>query len=176
MMHPHSGRPGPHGHGGFGHGRLMGMGSQVSRGEVRPSVVALLKERDMHGYQIIQELAERSGGAWNPSPGSIYPILQQLEDEGMVTSEKVGGKRVFSLTDAGRQLAETLPAEAPWDVLVTESDPTQRLRKVFHALMVVTSQVGRVGSPTQIEKTADILAEARKRIYQQLADDDQPAI
>ena len=111
-----AGRHGPHGHGGFGHlGKLMGMGSPVRRGDVQPAVIALLKEQDMHGYQIIQELTERSGGAWNPSPGSIYPILQMLEDQGMVTSEKVGGKRVFSLTDAGREYAETLPDQAPWD-------------------------------------------------------------
>ena len=108
----------------------MGMGSPVRRGDVQPAVIALLKEQDMHGYQIIQELTERSGGAWNPSPGSIYPTLQMLEDQGMVTSEKVGGKRVFSLTDAGREYAETLPDQAPWDEATSDSDPTRRLREV----------------------------------------------
>ena len=123
----------------------------------------------MHGYQIIQELSERSGGVWNPSPGSIYPILQQLEDQRMVASEKVGGKRIYSLTDSGRALVDTLPTEPLWDVLA-QSDPGRRLREVFHALMVVTSQVGRTGSPVQIEKTTEILSEARKRIYGQLAE------
>jgi len=168
-MHPHLSVQHSGGHGGFGHGRLMGMGSQVGRGEVQPAVLALLKEQGMHGYQIIQELSERSGGVWNPSPGSIYPILQQLEDQRMVTSEKVGGKRIYSLTDSGRELVDTLPTEALWDVLA-QSDPGRRLREVFHALMVVTSQVGRTGSPVQIEKTTEILSEARKRIYGQLAE------
>jgi DNA-binding PadR family transcriptional regulator len=87
----------------------------------------------------------------------------------MVTSEKVGGKRIYSLTDSGRELVDTLPTEALWDVLA-QSDPGRRLREVFHALMVVTSQVGRTGSPVQIEKTTEILSEARKRIYGQLAE------
>jgi DNA-binding PadR family transcriptional regulator len=148
------------------------MGSQVRRGDVQPAVIALLKEQDMHGYQIIQELTERSGGAWNPSPGSIYPILQMLEDQDMVTSEKVGGKRVFSLTDAGREYAETLPEQAPWEDLDNDSDPTRRLRKSFGGLMAATAQVGRSGSRDQIEKAADIVTEARKRIYELLAGDE----
>lgn len=171
-MHPHGKHHGPFGHAGFGHGRLMGMGSQVRRGDVQPAVLALLKEQDMHGYQIIQELTERSGGTWTPSPGSIYPILQLLEDQGMVTGEKVGGKRVFSLTDAGRELAEGLPEQAPWEDLGGEADPTRRLRKVFHGLMMATAQVGRSGNRAQMDKTADILTEARKRIYEELAGDE----
>jgi hypothetical protein len=88
----------------------------------------------------------------------------------MVTSEKVGGKRIYSLTGSGRELTDTMPTKAPWDALAAESDPGRRLREVFHALMVVTSQVGRTGSPVQIEKTTEILSEARKRIYGQLAE------
>jgi DNA-binding PadR family transcriptional regulator len=172
-MHHHGWKHGPLGHGGFGHiGKLMGMGSPVRRGDVQPAVVSLLMEKDMHGYQIIQELTERSGGTWNPSPGSIYPILQMLEDQDMVTSERVGGKRVFSLTEAGRTYAETLPDQAPWDETSSDSDPTRRLREVFGGLMAATAQVGRSGNAEQIAKTADIIAEARKRVYQQLADDE----
>lgn len=172
-MHPHTWKQGPHGHGGFGgFGRMMGMGGKARRGDVQPAVIALLKERDMHGYQIIQELTERSGGSWTPSPGSIYPILQMLEDQDMVTSERVGGKRVFSLTEAGRTYAETLPEEAPWDEMAAESDPTRRLRKAFAGLMAATAQAGRAGSAAQVEKTADIIDEARKRVYELLAGDE----
>jgi DNA-binding PadR family transcriptional regulator len=171
-MHPHGRQHGPFGQRGFGFGRFMGMGSPARRGDVQPAVIALLSEQDMHGYQIIQELTERSGGAWNPSPGSIYPTLQALEDQDLVTSEKVGGKRIFSLTDAGREFAKTLPDQAPWDDMASDSDPTRRLREVVQGLMAATWQVGRTGSPKQIENTADILTEARKRIYEQLAGDE----
>ena len=171
-MHPHGMRHGMFGHRGFGPGRFMGMGSPARRGDVQPAVIALLKEKDMHGYQIIQELAERSGGVWNPSPGSIYPTLAALEDQGLVTGEKVGGKRVFTLTDAGREYAESLPDQAPWEEMSGDSDPTRRLREVVPTLIAAAWQVARTGTPQQVDKTAEILTEARKRIYEQLAGDE----
>jgi DNA-binding PadR family transcriptional regulator len=164
------------GHRGFGPGKFMGMGmgmgSQARRGDVQPAVIALLAEKDMHGYQIIQELTERSGGAWAPSAGSIYPTLQALEDQGMVTSEQVGGKRVYTLTDEGRAFAESLPDKAPWEEMASDSDPSRRMREVVQGLMAATWQVGRAGTPSQIDKTVEILDEARKRIYEQLASDE----
>jgi DNA-binding PadR family transcriptional regulator len=172
-MHHHAKIHGMFGHRGFGPGKFMGgMGNQVRRGDVQPAVVALLAEKDMHGYQIIQELGERTGGAWTPSAGSIYPTLQALEDQGMVTSEQVGGKRVYTLTDEGRAYAESLPDKAPWEEAASDSDPTRRLRDVVQGLMAATWQVGRAGTPTQIENTTNILDEARKRIYEQLAGDE----
>jgi len=97
-MHPHGRHRGHHAHGaGLGHGKHLGMGARARRGDVQPAVLALLKEQDMHGYQIIQELSERTDGAWNPSPGSIYPTLQLLEDQGLVASEKDGGSRSTSI-------------------------------------------------------------------------------
>lgn len=123
----------------------------------------------MHGYQIIQELAERTGGAWTPSPGSIYPILKSLEDQGLVTSEKDGGRRVFSLTMSGAAEAEALSDRSPWDGIVAESDPARRLRETFHGLMAATTQVGRAGAPEQIERAAEILDHARKEMYRLLA-------
>ena len=94
-------RPGP--------GRL-----QSRRGAIRDATLALLAEQPMHGYQVMQELAERSGGRWHPSAGSVYPTLQQLEDEGLVTVEDRDGRRTFALTDAGRTAATAIPAERPW--------------------------------------------------------------
>jgi DNA-binding PadR family transcriptional regulator len=169
-MHHNHFKHGMRGHGGFNFGRMMGMGSPVRRGDVQPAVLALLAEKDMHGYQIIQELTERSGGAWTPSPGSIYPMLQLLEDQGMVTSKQENGKRIFSLTEAGRTAAEELPEKAPWEAQATDEDPTRRLREVFPGLMAATAQVGRSGNAEQIAKTANILTEARKRIYELLAE------
>jgi len=169
-MHPHGRHGGHHVHGaGLGFGKHFSTGSRARRGEIQPAVLALLSEQAMHGYQIIQELSERTGGAWNPSPGSIYPTLQLLEDQGLVVSEKDGGRRVFSLTEAGRAQAEALPAEAPWAEMAAESDPSRRLRETFHGLMAATSQIARAGTAEQIDATADILSEARKRIYQMLA-------
>ena len=153
-MHPHHKLHGMFGPRGFGPGKFMGMGSQARRGDVQPAVITLLAEQDMHGYQIIQELTERSGGAWTPSAGSIYPTLQALEDQGMVTSEQVGGKRVYTLTDDGRAFAESLPDKAPWEEMSSDSDPTRRLREVVQGLMGAAWQVARTGSPKQIENTS----------------------
>ncbi|WP_243274776.1 PadR family transcriptional regulator, partial [Streptomyces albus] len=91
---------GPFGAGPFGGRGRGGPRGRARRGDVRASILALLKERPMHGYEMIQEIAERSGGAWKPSPGSVYPTLQLLEDEGLIASESEGGKKHFSLTEA----------------------------------------------------------------------------
>jgi DNA-binding PadR family transcriptional regulator len=80
----------------FRHGRPT-----VRRGDVRTAILAVLKDEPMHGYQVIRVLEERSGGHWRPSAGSIYPTLQQLEDEGLVRSEEVDGRRTYRLTDEG---------------------------------------------------------------------------
>src|ERR687889_26340 len=101
-------------------------GSKARRGDVRSAILAVLAERPMNGYQIIQEIAERSGGAWKPSPGSIYPTLQQLEDEGLVTADAATGRRTFTLTDEGRAYVAEHADEvaAPWEAMSapTESD------------------------------------------------------
>jgi DNA-binding PadR family transcriptional regulator len=154
---------GRHGFGGFGgHGR-------AKRGDVTPAVLALLKEQDMHGYQIIQELAERSGGAWTPSPGSIYPALQALEDQGYVTSEQVSGKRIFSLTEEGRAHADAQTETAPWQDFEQSAGPKLKLRESMIGLGGAAMQVMRSGTDEQAEKVAGILDEARKSIYLMLA-------
>lgn len=162
-MHVHH-----HGHM-SGHGAMRLPGQRAKRGDVHAAVMALLTEQDMHGYQIIQELSERSGGAWNPSPGSVYPALQSLEENRMVSSEESGGKRVFSLTELGRKHAAMLPEQAPWDEMAQDSNSSGRLRDVFHGLMSATSQIATRGDAEQIEKATNILADARKRIYLMLA-------
>jgi DNA-binding PadR family transcriptional regulator len=145
---------------------------RARRGDIPAAVLALLKEADMHGYQIIQEISDRTDGAWTPSPGSIYPALQLLEDQGMVESTSTSGKRVFALTEVGRKHADMLPEGGPWQEFVVESDPERKLRESFISLMQATKQIGSVGSPEQIEETAAVLGEARKRIYAMLAGDE----
>ncbi len=170
-MHGHrhpEGFGGPFGFAGFGHhGR--GPGGRARRGDVQPAILALLKEQDMHGYQIIQELSNRSGGAWTPSPGSIYPALSALEDQGLVTSEQVSGKRIFSLTETGRAQAESQPESTPWQDFVGAAGPKLKLRESMFSLGGATMQVMRGGTDEQAEQVAAILDDARKAIYLMLA-------
>src|SRR5262245_33583576 len=93
------------GHWGGGRGRGPRGGRRGRRGDVRTALLALLSERPMHGYEMIQQLDERTGGIWKPSPGSVYPTLQMLEDEGLVTSTQSEGRKLFTLTDEGAPVA-----------------------------------------------------------------------
>lgn len=170
---PHGGRGGKGGRGG-GRGRRGGPGRpRVSRGDVRAAVLALLAESAMHGYQLMQELEERSGGAWHPSPGSIYPTLQQLADEGLVTSASEGGKNIFSLTSAGTEANDSNDEPPPWE----RFDPANvegfvNLRKSVFQLTAAAKQVGSAGTTDQVERAKKIIDDARKNLYKVLAEDD----
>jgi DNA-binding PadR family transcriptional regulator len=140
---------------------------------VRASILALLKERPMHGYEMIQEIAERSGGAWKPSPGSVYPTLQLLEDEGLIASESEGGKKLFTLTDQGRGEAEAGP-EAPWEEAGRGIDweAMNEIRNAGSGLVDAFRQVWATGTPQQRDKALAVVNEARKKLYLILADED----
>ena len=154
-------------------GRGRGRGPRARRGNVRAAILALVGERPMHGYEIIQQLEERSGGLWRASPGSIYPTLHLLEDEGLVTSEKADDKRSFSLTDAGRAEAERQASEKPpWEQLAEGADSTElRLRQSAFQVGMAAMQVAQAGSEEQVATTLDVLAETRRRIYAILAEE-----
>jgi DNA-binding PadR family transcriptional regulator len=158
---------------GWGHPRGFRGGHRARRGNVRAAILALLGERPMHGYEMIQELEERTGGQWRPSAGSIYPTLQLLADEGLVSSEQVDGKRVFSLTDAGREAAEREGSEAaPWEEAAAGADtPLGRLRMAAFRLGAAAMQVGRAGTDEQISKAAELLTDTRRRLYALLAEE-----
>jgi DNA-binding PadR family transcriptional regulator len=129
----------------------------------------------MHGYQIIQELVERSEGRWNPSPGSIYPTLQQLQDEGLVRSEEDEGRRVFHLTDAGRAVVgETMSDRgAPWeDVDGGPDGELVKLRDVAMQVGAAVLQVAHAGTPAQVARATQMLTELRRSLYRLLADDE----
>lgn len=166
---------GPDGFG--GHGRGRGRGRRAGRGDVRQGILALLQEEPMHGYQIIQELAERSGGVWRPSPGSIYPTLASLEDEGLVRHTKADGKRIFQLTEAGQAaVAEAGDRPAPWDEVANDADSTLvALRDQLGLLAAATIQVGQAGNADQVAKARKILSEARRKLYLLLAEDEAEA-
>ncbi|WP_245627836.1 PadR family transcriptional regulator [Actinomadura oligospora] len=164
--------PGGPGFGPGGHrGRGRGGGRRTRRGNVRAALLALLAERPMHGYEMIQQLDERTGGVWRPSPGSVYPTLQMLEDEGLVSSEEQGGKRLFSLTDVGGAEVSA-QTTAPWDE-VTEAAGENVLhsREAVRQLMGALHQVMAVGSASQQSRALDVVNDARRRLYGILADD-----
>ncbi|MFD5328359.1 PadR family transcriptional regulator [Streptomyces sp. NPDC127092] len=154
-----------------GRGRGGGRG-RARRGDVRASILALLKDRPMHGYEMIQEIVERSGGAWKPSPGSVYPTLQMLEDEGLIASESEGGKKLFTLTDAGRTEAEAGP-EAPWEEVGrgVDWDAVNEVRQAGFGLMEAFGQVWKTGDAQQRQKAVEVINEARKKLYLILADE-----
>jgi DNA-binding PadR family transcriptional regulator len=148
-----------------------GGGPRVRRGNVRAAVLALLAERPMHGYEMIQELEARTNGLWRPSAGSIYPMLQQLEDEELVIGEESDGKRRFTLTEAGRAEAEGL-GRPPWEEVADEGEgPASSLRDSALQLGAAIFQVARTGSEDQIAKTREILNDARRRVYTVLGED-----
>jgi DNA-binding PadR family transcriptional regulator len=132
----------------------------------------VLADEPMHGYQIMQRLEERSGGMWRPSPGSVYPTLQLLEDQGFIKGEDVEGRRVFALTEAGKAEAEASKEAhgAPWESPGQgDEGPRFKLRRGVFQIGAAVKQVGTTGSSEQVEKTLEILADARQRIYQLLA-------
>ncbi len=155
---------------------MRGGGPRARRGDIRAGILALLAEEPMHGYQVIQELESRSGGRWSPSPGSVYPTLQLLEDEGLVVREEGEGKRVYSLTDEGRAKAAELLERAgqhPWEELSAGADdPAFRLRQAAFQVGAAAMQAAHAGSGEQAEKALEIMADARRRIYALLAEDD----
>ena len=151
----------------------MMRGPRAKRGDVRAAALALLAEAPMNGYQIIQEISERSGGVWRPSPGSVYPALQQLEDEGLIRAEAgEGGRRAYVLTEDGRHYAEAHPDEldAPWDAVT--GGAAADMRKLIGQVAMAASQVLSAGSDAQIGQARRILTDARRALYRVLAADD----
>jgi DNA-binding PadR family transcriptional regulator len=164
--------------GGFGPGGpRFGRGRKARRGDIRTAALLLLAEEPRNGYQIMQELEQRSDGVWRPSPGSVYPALQQLEDEGLIrSSEGHGGTgKVFELTEAGRAHVEQRDAEAPapWEQMSGDvSDQTRELAGLMRELASAFVQVMRSGSEAQIAEARKLLSAARRDLYRILADGD----
>jgi DNA-binding PadR family transcriptional regulator len=123
----------------------------------------------MHGYEMIQELQARTGGVWKPSPGSVYPTLAMLEDEGLVRSETVNGTKLFELTPAGTEV-QTPTEEAPWAAMVREADPAQvQLRDAVRTVHIAARQIADIGSDEQKAKAIELITELRRALYLLLA-------
>ncbi|HLR86196.1 MAG TPA: PadR family transcriptional regulator [Nocardioidaceae bacterium] len=161
----------------FGPPHRGSRGPKVRRGDVRAAILDVLATEPMNGYQVINQIAERTGGAWKPSPGSVYPTMQQLEDEGLVESTSVNGRSQSSLTDAGREYVDSHPEEMaatwrPFDQESAEDDTTSDLRPAVGQVMGALWQVVTTGSPEQQAEAARILAQTRRKLYGLLADGD----
>nr|WP_192596608.1 PadR family transcriptional regulator [Nesterenkonia lutea] len=147
---------------------------RASRGDVRTAVLTLLAERSMHGYQIINEIEQRSGGAWKPSPGSVYPTLQLLADEGLIQAEEEGGRKTYSLTPEGRAAAAATSTDqmpAQWQGGEPRGHSVRSLSKAGMELAQAAAQVGRSGTPEQIKQAEKELDQVRRRLYSILAQD-----
>ncbi len=197
--HGHRHRPGPgpggssgnFGWGPFGFGGGWGGGPggpwrrggprKARRGDIRIAALILIAEEPRNGYQIMQEVQERSGGMWSPSPGSVYPALAQLEDEGLIRSHDDDGRKLFGITDAGRAAVDERPADAraPWDEATQGiSDQAMELGGLMKEVAMAFVQVMRVGGEKQMAEAKTVLATARRSLYRILADgadeDDAP--
>ncbi len=178
------GRGGPHfgerfGGPGFGGPPMGGPGfgrrGRSKRGDIRAAVLALLAEEPMHGYQIITELESRSQGAWRPSPGSVYPMLQALEDEGLLRTVERDGRKVAELTTEGRTAADAVLAAGttPWEAAAADvGDAPFKLFELVRQIANASKEVVRSGTPRQVAEATKALSETRKRLYQILAEDE----
>ncbi len=149
-------------------------GPKAGRGDVRAAILALLREGPRNGYQIMSEIEERSGGAWRPSPGAVYPALSQLADEGLIEAEESGGKRTFRLTDEGRQHVQDHPeaARAAWESMTQQPGEMPGLFVQAARLGGAIVQMAKEGTPQQVHEAETLLEQARRTIYQILADED----
>lgn len=154
---------------GFGPG---GRGRRARRGDVRLAILALLADGPRHGYQVIQDIADRTDGAWRPSAGAVYPALSQLEDEGLVRSEEHDDRRVFHLTEAGAAVVAERGSDiaAIWDTGALPQATTEVL-DLGRQLATAVQEVLRSGTPEQVRRAREVLAGARRSMYLILADD-----
>jgi DNA-binding transcriptional ArsR family regulator len=159
-----------------GDGRGGRRGPRARRGDLRLSVLYLLAERPMHGYELMSEISERTGGVWQPSPGSVYPTLSMLEDEGLITAESEGSRRTFTLTDEGRKVAPGSEDPSPWADVVNATDPAvNELRTTLRSVRVAVEQVVEAGSEADRARMQALLVELRRELYLLLAGQgDQP--
>ncbi len=153
-----------------------GRGPRARRGDVRAAVLALLAEEPKHGYEMIKEIEERSDGFWKPSAGSIYPTLQLLEDEGLITGTEEGGKRRFTLTDEGRKAVterEEAKGSLPWEEVRSGAPPeVVELGRSVHQLRAAITQSFHAADESQRARIRELLDETRRGIYGILSEKD----
>jgi DNA-binding PadR family transcriptional regulator len=153
-----------------------GRGPRARRGDVRAAILDLLAEgQPWNGYQIIQEIAERTQGLWRPSAGSVYPALQQLEDEGLISHEGEGRRRMYTLTEEGQAYAQAHADELSrsWDAAAGMADnAVLELGDMIRQVMMAVMEVRRAGSASQLAEARRVLTETRRSMYRILAEDE----
>jgi DNA-binding PadR family transcriptional regulator len=151
----------------FGGGRGRG---RRRRGDVRLALLRALQEEPQNGYQLMQAIEERSGGRWRPSPGSVYPALAQLEDQGFVRSIERDGQKLYEITDEGREhLSERGDDPSPWDE--EEDEGRSELRSLLGQIHLAAVQVGQAANDEQLKRANEVLTETRRALYRILAED-----
>ncbi|EAZ89066.1 PadR family transcriptional regulator [Crocosphaera chwakensis] len=164
--HPGKGRPRRRGH------HLRDGRTRIPRGDIKYLLLSLLAEKPQHGYQLIREIELRWGGFYRPSPGSVYPTLQLLEEGNYLTSEQLEGKKVYTITDSGKELlAQHEPSVSMLDV-VEEQPQLIELKTTLRDLKEVITQLTRTGNKTKIEQVVSRLKQLKREIYLMLAEDD----
>ena len=167
----------------FGPPRFGGRGPRVRRGDVRAAILDLLAEgQPWNGYQLIQEIGARTQGVWRPSAGSVYPALQLLEDEGLISTQRDESgdnrTRMYTLTEEGRAYVEQHADElrASWDAVTGSVDEAEvQLRDTIRQVIVAVTQVMQAGSAPQVKQAGKILADTRRALYRILAADGDDA-
>jgi DNA-binding PadR family transcriptional regulator len=148
---------------------------RARRGDVRSAILLLLAEQPRNGYQLMQEIEQRSRGHWRPSPGSVYPALQQLEDEGLVRVETTANGKTFHLTELGQEQAKRSQGESlPWDSQSDEEDAASEIGALIRQVVLAASQVARAGTPAQLGEARKLLTDVRRNLYKILASEDTP--
>lgn len=147
------------------------VGRRGGPGDIRAAILVELIDGPLHGYQIIRAIETRTDGAWTPSAGSVYPTLQLLTDEQLVTAEQAGERKVYSLTDAGRAAAEEAEPAALGESGRARAERNLALPKAGVKLAQAASQVAQNGTPEQTERAVAIVDEARRKLYAILAED-----
>ena len=138
--------------------------SRVHRGDMTPIILHVLTNKEMHGYEIIRTLEEKSHGFWRPSPGSIYPTLQLLEEQDLIVSREEGGKKVYSLTPLGKQKIEHLFEVHPWARRRQMADQFKEIRGIIPDIMKSLKQIAFSGTDEQLKEAKNILQETQERL------------
>ena len=177
--------PWPEQHPTYGHRERGGRGGpsrsrhrrqRAQRGDVQTAILLVLADEPMHGYQIMQAMSDRTGGAWRPSPGAVYPTIAQLEDEGLVTTREEGGRRLVTLTSEGRSYLEERSARLGDPFADFADQPSwPDLREPMQELQAAARQIVVSGSKAQVKAAAQVLAQARRSLYLILAGEPEDA-